>query len=101
MLKLLKSKRGEGYIDVCVLVLCAVLVIALAVKVFPVFIAKNQLVHHIYKGDLKIRLVDKKLAALIFVLQVSVAGVSIVFSLTSGMCSSFPSSTAFSAYYFS
>ena len=43
MLKLLKSKRGEGYIDVCVLVLCAVLVIALAVKVFPVFIAKNQL----------------------------------------------------------
>ena len=43
MLKLLKSKHGEGYIDVCVLVLCAVLVIALAVKVFPVFIAKNQL----------------------------------------------------------
>jgi hypothetical protein len=43
VLKLLKSKRGEGYIDVCVLVLCAVLVIALAVKVFPVFIAKNQL----------------------------------------------------------
>ena len=43
MLKLLKSKRGEGYIDVCVLVLCSVLVIALAVKVFPVFIAKNQL----------------------------------------------------------
>ena len=43
MLKLLKSKRGEGYIDVCVLVLCAVLVIALAVRVLPVFIAKNQL----------------------------------------------------------
>jgi len=34
VLKLLKSKRGEGYIDVCVLVLCSVLVIALAVKVF-------------------------------------------------------------------
>ena len=33
MLKLLKSKRGEGYIDVCVLVLCAMLVIALAVQV--------------------------------------------------------------------
>lgn len=43
MLKLLKSKRGEGYIDVCVLVLCAILVIALAVQVLPVFIAKHQL----------------------------------------------------------
>ena len=43
MLKKLKSKRGEGYIDVAVLVLCALLVIALAVKVFPVYIAKNQL----------------------------------------------------------
>ena len=43
MLKLLKSKRGEGYIDVCVLVLCAMLVIALAEQVLPVFIAKNQL----------------------------------------------------------
>jgi len=43
VLKKLKSKRGEGYIDVAVLVLCAVLVIALAVKVFPVYIAKNQL----------------------------------------------------------
>lgn len=41
--KILKSKRGEGYIDVAVLVLCAMLVIALAVKVFPVYIAKNQL----------------------------------------------------------
>lgn len=43
MLKLLKSKRGEGYIDVCVLVLSAMLVIALAVQVLPVFIAKHQL----------------------------------------------------------
>ncbi|WP_101908598.1 DUF4320 family protein [Marasmitruncus massiliensis] len=43
MLKKLKDKRGEGYIDVAVLVLCAMLVIALAVKVFPVYIAKNQL----------------------------------------------------------
>lgn len=43
MLKKLKDRRGEGYIDVCVLVLCAMLVIALAVQVFPVFIAKNQL----------------------------------------------------------
>jgi hypothetical protein len=43
VLKKLKSKRGEGYIDVAVLVLCAMLVVALAVKVFPVYIAKNQL----------------------------------------------------------
>jgi hypothetical protein len=37
-----KNNRGEGYIDVVVLVLCAMLVIALAVKVFPVFIVKQQ-----------------------------------------------------------
>ena len=43
MKKILKCKRGEGYIDVCILVLCAILVIALAVKVLPVFIAKQQL----------------------------------------------------------
>lgn len=39
----LASRRGEGYIDVCVLVLCAMLVIALAVKVFPVYVAKQQI----------------------------------------------------------
>ena len=44
MLKqILRSRRGEGYIDVCVLVLCAMLVIALAVQVLPAFIAKQQL----------------------------------------------------------
>ena len=43
MIKTLKSKRGEGYIDVVILVLCAMLVIALAVRVLPVFIAKQQL----------------------------------------------------------
>lgn len=41
--RILKSKRGEGYIDVCVLVLCTMLVIALAVQVLPAFIAKQQL----------------------------------------------------------
>ncbi len=41
-MRILKSKRGEGYIDVAVLVLCAMLVIALAVRVFPVYIAKQQ-----------------------------------------------------------
>ena len=39
---ILKSRRAEGYIDVCVLVLCAMLVIALAVRVFPVYIQKQQ-----------------------------------------------------------
>ncbi len=42
MIRALKSKRGEGYIDVAVLVLCAMLVIALAVQVFPAYIAKQQ-----------------------------------------------------------
>lgn len=38
MLKLIKSRRGEGYIDVAVLVLCVMLVIALAVSVLPVYV---------------------------------------------------------------
>ena len=42
MLKALKNNRGEGYIDVVVLILCAMLVIALAVKVFPAYIAKQR-----------------------------------------------------------
>ena len=41
--RIFKSRRGEGYIDICVLVLCVMLVIAFAVKLFPVFIAKQQL----------------------------------------------------------
>ena len=43
MIKLLQSRRGEGYIDVIIVVLVIMLFIALAVNVFPVFIAKNQL----------------------------------------------------------
>jgi len=42
VLKILRSKQGEGYIDVAVLVLCAMLVIALAVRVFPAYIIKQQ-----------------------------------------------------------
>ena len=38
----LKNKRGEGYIDTVVLVLCAMLMVALAVRVFPVYIAKQK-----------------------------------------------------------
>lgn len=41
--KLLRNRRGEGYIDVVVLVLCAMLVITLTIRVLPVYIAKNQL----------------------------------------------------------
>lgn len=43
ILQKLRDRRGEGYIDVCVLVLCAMMVIALGVRVFPVYIAKQQL----------------------------------------------------------
>ena len=39
----LRERRAEGYIDVVVLVLCAILVIALAVRVFPIYITKLQL----------------------------------------------------------
>lgn len=42
LLKPLKNSRGEGYIDVVVLILCAMLVVALAVKVFPAYIAKQK-----------------------------------------------------------
>lgn len=43
MLKILRSNKGEGYIDVAILILCVMLVIALAVKVFPVYILKQQI----------------------------------------------------------
>lgn len=43
MITIIKSKRGEGYIDTVVIVIAAMLVIALAVKVFPVFVVKHQL----------------------------------------------------------
>lgn len=41
--KLWKSKEGEGYIDVAVGVLCLMLVVALAMTLFPVFMKKQQL----------------------------------------------------------
>lgn len=41
--ELLKSRKGEGYIDVAVMVVVVMLVIALGMRVFPVFIAKMQL----------------------------------------------------------
>lgn len=48
--KVLKNKRGEGYIDVAVLMLCVMLVIAVAVSVLPVFVTKNKL--DIYAAEL-------------------------------------------------
>lgn len=41
--EVLHDKRAEGYVDVVVLVLCAVLVLALAMRMLPVFIQKQQL----------------------------------------------------------
>lgn len=41
--KIFFNNRGEGYIDVCIIVLIAVMVIALMMTVIPVLIAKNQL----------------------------------------------------------
>lgn len=43
MTKVIGNKRGEGFVDVCVLVLAIVMVLALFVKVMPVFIAKQNL----------------------------------------------------------
>ena len=43
MRNVLREERGEGYIDIAVGVLCLMLVIALAVSLFPVFMAKQQL----------------------------------------------------------
>ncbi len=41
--KLSRDKRGEGYLDIVVLILIAMMIIALGIKVFPAFIAKDRL----------------------------------------------------------
>ena len=43
MLNVLKSKSGKGYIDAVVVVLAVMMVLALVVRVAPVFVAKQQL----------------------------------------------------------
>lgn len=43
MIRLLRDKKGASFIDACVLVLAIAMVLALVVKVMPVFIAKQQL----------------------------------------------------------
>lgn len=42
MRRIIKNNRGEGYLDVVVLVLCAMLVVAIAVRVLPAYIIKQQ-----------------------------------------------------------
>ena len=41
--KIAESQNGEGYVDVMILVLSAVMVLALSMRVLPVFIQKQQL----------------------------------------------------------
>lgn len=41
--KIAESQNREGYVDVMILVLSAVMVLALSMRVFPVFIQKQQL----------------------------------------------------------
>ena len=43
MKRLLKDKRGEGFVDVCVLVLAIAMVLALVVRIAPVFVAKQKI----------------------------------------------------------
>lgn len=43
ILKTLKDRKGEGYIDAVIVVLIAVLGIAFALNVYPVFVAKSNL----------------------------------------------------------
>lgn len=54
MRNVLREKRGEGYIDIAVGILCLMLVIALAVSLFPVFMVKQQLIYLILAHLLKI-----------------------------------------------
>lgn len=43
IIKTLNNKKGEGYIDSAILVLVAVMTIACALKIYPVFVAKSQI----------------------------------------------------------
>ena len=41
--KISTDRRGEGYLDIVILVLIAMMIIALGIKVFPAFIVKSRL----------------------------------------------------------
>lgn len=47
---ILKSKRGEGYLDVAIGLFCIMIVLAFAVSFLPVFTAKQQL--DLFAGEL-------------------------------------------------
>lgn len=42
-MNILKNNKGQGYVDIAVMVLAFALMLAFAVKVYPVFVAKNNL----------------------------------------------------------
>ena len=46
MKNMLKSRHGEGYIDVAVMVLCAMMLIVLALNTFSFFAVKQDLDHY-------------------------------------------------------
>jgi len=46
MRKILKSKRGEGYIDVILMVFCAVMVLVLALNTFELLALKQNMDHY-------------------------------------------------------
>lgn len=50
MFKILYCEKGEGYIDTVVVVLVTMMLIALAVRVYPVFMIKNDL--NTFAGEL-------------------------------------------------
>ncbi len=43
IIEVLRNHRGEGYVDVIVIIMSAILVIALALKLFPAYITKQKL----------------------------------------------------------
>ncbi|TWH59318.1 uncharacterized protein DUF4320 [Desulfitobacterium sp. LBE] len=43
LMALLKDKKGASFVDACVMVLAIAMVLALVLKIMPVFIAKQQL----------------------------------------------------------
>ena len=50
MLKILRSKNGEGYVDIIVIVMSFMLVIIFAIKTIPVLYVKHQL--NIYANEI-------------------------------------------------
>lgn len=43
LMALLKDKKGASFVDACVMILAIAMVLALVIKIMPVFIAKQQL----------------------------------------------------------